>query len=235
MSVLGKISSRFRRETQVSRANPTRNGECTEFETDAWSLSRFVDEKLVPVVDVHPFPLNELMLMAAAVCRIRPALIFEWGTHIGKSARAFHETATHYGIACQIHSVDLPDDTPHVEHPSGERGRLVRGIEQVHLHQGDGVEVSLSIWQRSGRSLPVLFFVDGDHSVDSVYRELSGIVAEVGKPNVLLHDSFYQSSESKYNVGPHQAIERTLQEYPGRFRRLDSGLGLPGMTLLYPA
>ena len=60
-------------------------------------------------------------------------------------------------------------------------------------------------------------------------------MAEVGKPNVLLHDSFYQSSESKYNVGPHQAIERTLQEHPGRFRRLDSGLGLPGMTLLYPA
>jgi hypothetical protein len=54
-------------------------------------------------------------------------------------------------------------------------------------------------------------------------------------PVVLLHDAFYQSEKSGYNVGPYRAIERVLREHAGRFKRVDSGLGLPGMTLLYAA
>jgi hypothetical protein len=85
---------------------------------------------------------------------------------VGKSARAFYEITGHYGIPSEIHSVDLPDDAEHVEHPSRHRGRMVRGLDRVHLHR---------------------------------------------------------------------AIETALAEDPKRFRRLDSGIGLPGMTLLYPA
>lgn len=230
MSLFDKFIGR-----ELPRTDPSRNRECTEFEVDAWQLSSFVMERLVPVVGTHPFPLHELMLLSGAVCRFRPPHIFEWGTHIGKSARAFYETVRHYGIASEIHSVDLPDDIEHVEHPSSERGRLVRGLERVHLHQGDGVDVSLALWTKAGRPEPALFFVDGDHSEQSVYRELSSIVGRVSRPLVLLHDAFYQSPQSGYNVGPHRAIERVLAEHPGRFRRLDSGLGLPGMALLYPA
>lgn len=232
---LRRLAARLRRGAQGSAADVVRNPTCTEFEVDAWQLSAFVAEKLVPVVGTHPFPLHELMLMSAAVCRVRPAQIFEWGTHVGKSARAFYEIAAHFGVPCAVHSVDLPDDVAHVEHPSGERGRMVRGLESVHLHQGDGVEVSLSVWRDAGRPAPVLFFVDGDHSRQSVYRELSAIVAAVPAPAVLLHDAFYQSEGSGYNVGPHEAIVQVLGEAPGRFRRIDSGLGLPGMTLLIPA
>lgn len=235
MSLITRLASSFRKQPQPSRSDPTRNPQCTEFEVDAWHLSSFVVDKLVPVVGVHPFPLNELMLLSAAVCRVKPRQIFEWGTHIGKSARAFHETALHFDIACEIHSVDLPDDVAHVEHPSSERGKLVRGLPRIHLHQGDGVDVSLRIWRESGRQSPVLFFLDGDHAMESVLRELSRIVAEVPDAAILLHDSFYQSPAANYNVGPHRAIEAVLRERPGRFRRLDSALGLPGMTLLYPA
>jgi hypothetical protein len=70
--------------------------------------------------------------------------------------------------------------------------------------------------------------------MESVFRELSRIVAEIPDAAVLLHDTFYQSADANYNVGPHRAIEAVLRERPGRFRRLDSALGLPGMTLLYP-
>ena len=97
------------------------------FEINGWAISQFVLAKLVPVVGVHPFPLHELMLMSAAICRLRPAQVFEWGTHTGKSARVFHECAADYGIALQIHSVDLPDRVNHVEHPHEGRGRFVRG------------------------------------------------------------------------------------------------------------
>jgi cephalosporin hydroxylase len=234
MNLLDKFLGRSSR-TAVSRSNPMKNPGCTQFEVDAWQLSGFVLERLVPVVGIHPFPLTELMLLAGAVCRQRPSHIFEWGTHIGKSARAFYEITSYYGIPSEIHSVDLPDETEHVEHPSSERGRMVRGLDRVHLHQGDGVDTSLAIWRKAAEPNSVLFFVDGDHAEKSVYRELSAIVGAVAKPAVLLHDAFYQSPESSYNVGPYQAIERVLAEHRGRFKRLDTGLGLPGMTLLYPA
>lgn len=219
----------------LAKADPSRNRNCSELEVDAWQLSSFVVERLVPVVGLHPFPVHELMLLSATVCRFRPSYIFEWGTHIGKSARAFYEVTHHYGIVSEIHSVDLPDDLGHVEHPSRERGRMVRGLPHVHLHQGDGLNVSLSIWTDAGMPGEALFFVDGDHSEKSVYRELSAIVQQVQRPVVLLHDAFYQSPQSGYNVGPYRAIEAVLKQYPGRFKRVDSGLGLPGMTLLYAA
>jgi hypothetical protein len=224
-----------RRFLPLSRENPAKNPTCSEFEVDNWAISQYVLEKLVPRVGIHPFPLNELMLMVAAVCRLRPAQIFDWGTNIGKSARVFYECTTHYGIDAEIHSTDLPDEVGHVEHPRHKRGELVRGLPRVYLHLGDGVATSLEIWNTAGRKPRPLFLVDGDHRYESVFRELGLIVSEVPDPGILLHDSFYQSKGSGYNVGPHQAIEDTLSAVPGRFRRLHSGLGLPGMTLLYPA
>jgi len=222
-----------RRSRTLSTTSPAKNPACAEFEVDNWAVSRFVLANLIPAVGVEPFPLHELMLMSSAVCRLRPPQIFEWGTHVGKSARVFYECARHYGIAVQIHSVDLPDEVDHVEHPQGLRGRLVRGLPGVHLHQGDGLEVSFSVWRASGRVPAPLFFIDGDHAYESVLRELSAVASEIPGASALLHDTFNQSSGSGYNVGPHRAIEEVLRTHPGRYRRIDSGLGLPGMTLLY--
>jgi len=218
----------------VSTDDPSKIAGRTEFEVDVWALSRFVLAKLVPIVGIEPFPLHELMLMAAAVCRLKPAQIYEWGTHVGKSARVFYGCATHYGIPTQIHSVDLPDDVAHVEHPQELRGRMVHGLRGVHLHQGDGLDVSLAIWRQNGCLPSPLFFIDGDHSYESVLRELSAVAAEIPNASALLHDTFNQSPGSGYNVGPHRAIEDVQRAYPGRYGKIESGLGLPGMTLLYP-
>ena len=219
---------------RLSRQNPTKNPDCTEFEVDNWAVSQFVLGRLVPAVGTQPFPLHELMLFVAAVCRLRPTQIFEWGTHIGKSARIFYETTNHYRIDAQIHSVDLPDAVDHVEHPGSERGRLVRGLPRVSLYQGDGLSTSLELWQKGGWRRAPFFLLDGDHSYESVLRELREITREVPDATILVHDAFYQSKESGYNVGPHEAIEKVLAETPGRYRKLHSGMGLPGLTLLYP-
>lgn len=215
--------------TLLSRsASPVANASAEAFEVVPTELSRFVLTRLVPIVGVSPFPLNELMLMSAAVVRLRPTHLFDWGTHIGASARVFWETARRYDIAAEIHSIDLPDDASHVEHPGGKRGRLVRGKPGVHLHQGDGLDVSLALCARLRPERP-LFFVDGDHSYESVKRELTGITGHVKSPTILLHDTFWQSAESGYNVGPAKAIS----EFRDRFKILELQLGLPGMTLLY--
>ncbi len=66
-------------------------------------------------------------------------------------------------------------------------------------------------------------------------RELEAIVANVADPKVLLHDTFFQSPDSGYNVGPHLAIRDVLEALPAarRLRILETKTGLPGMTLVY--
>jgi cephalosporin hydroxylase len=213
-------------------ADPVRNAGAEVFEVDLWILSRFLIDRIVPVLGIHPYPLNEQLLMIAAACRIRPGVIFEWGTHIGASARLFHECRKAFGLAYDIHSIDLPPDVSHVEHPGAGHGRLVRGLVGVHLHRGDGVTVALEQWGLLGRPPRPLFFLDGDHAYETVRRELAAILDAVADASVLVHDAFYQSAESGYNVGPSRAVEDIVARSPSRFTVIASGLGLPGMILL---
>ena len=38
-----------------------------------------------------------------------------------------------------------PDDIEHIEHPGNQRGIKVKGLKNVILHQGDGLNTSLDI------------------------------------------------------------------------------------------
>ena len=96
------------RSRTLSTTSPAKNPACAEFDVDNWAVSRFVLANLIPAVGVEPFPLHELMLMSAAVCRLRPPQIFEWGTHVGKSARVFYECTRHYGIAVSAVASVIP-------------------------------------------------------------------------------------------------------------------------------
>jgi len=214
--------------------NPVVNHESSCFEVNNWIISDFVLEVLAPVVGVHPFPLNELMLMASAVCRFRPSHIFEWGTNIGKSARIFYETARAFNIQTEIHSVDLPEKVHHEEHPGRKRGKLVHGIEGITLHLGDGLSVSMEILSTATSLNRPLFFLDGDHAYESVKRELDSITASCPDSPILIHDTFFQSDDSGYNIGPHKAVTDVLFSLSGRYLRMQTDTGLPGMTLLYP-
>ncbi|MDD2851999.1 MAG: class I SAM-dependent methyltransferase [Desulfuromonadaceae bacterium] len=234
MKIINWINKiRGKKTLELNRSSGELNRICGEFEVDNWAVSRFVMDRLLPVVGIHPFPLNEQMLMVAAVCRLQPTHIFEWGTNIGKSARLFYETCTALGMATEIHSIDLPDDIEHAEHPHAKRGYLVRGMAQVKLHLGDGLDTSLEILRNSPemKARP-LFFVDGDHGYTSVQRELAGIVEHVPQAHILLHDTFYQSDESGYNTGPYRAIAELLRDCD-QYRVVSQNIGLPGMTLLW--
>jgi hypothetical protein len=206
----------------IPTQDPAVNIHCDEFEVNNWIISEFLASTLVPIVGVHPFPLNELFLMVSAVCRLKPDYIVEWGTHLGKSARIFYETSKRFGLDIAIHSVDLPDDTAHQEHPGLQRGVLVKGLHEVTLHHN-----------RIGKTSSMLVFIDGDHTHASVKRELTGVMAHMPDANILLHDTFYQSEKSGYNVGPYTAIAEAMAVAPNRYRRLSTDTGLPGMTLLY--
>jgi hypothetical protein len=132
-----------------------------------------------------------------------------------------------FELAFEIHSIDLPADMMHVEHPGMEHGRLVRGLPGVHLHRGDGVTVALAQWEQLGRPAKPLFFVDGDHAYESVLRELDMIFATVPDGSALVHDAFFQSAQSCYNVGPARAVDTIVARHSSRLTSLTSGLNPP--------
>jgi len=228
---IGKLGRGLR--TGKSFTDLTPNAKGSEFEVDKWLISQFIVSRLVPIVGVHPYPLDELLLMAAAVCRLKPTHIFEWGTHLGKSARIFYETSKQFGINSKIHSIDLPDIAQHREHPGRRRGVLIRRIRGIKLYQGDGLDESMRILANLQKDIKPLFFLDGDHEYESVIRELTGIMTAVSGASILVHDTFYQSAESGYNLGPHRAIQDALRTIPNHYCRISTNTGLPGMTLLY--
>lgn len=199
-------------------------------ECDAPELGRFVWHRLLPVVDASPYPPHELMLMCAAVVHLRPDVIVEWGTHIGVSARVFFEVAQAYGVATQVHSIDLPPDVEHGEHPGASRGRLVRHLP-VTLHEGDGPVVAQALL-RTARN--PLVFIDGDHRYESVLRDGRLVLQAAPNAALLFHDTFFQPG-SGYNHGPYEASRALVREF-GRedCQIIETHLGPPGLTLVLP-
>ena len=223
----------FKTFQSKSFEDPAKNLNSSEFEVNNWIVSDFVVNHLVPIVGFHPFPLNELMLMTATVCRFKPEMIFEWGTNIGKSARIFHEISTAFKLKTEIHSIDLPDNVFHNEHPQNNRGKMVKHIKSVTLHQADGIACSLDLIKQKKPKGKILFFVDGDHSYDSVKKELETILQYAPDAIVLLHDTFYQSEDDNYNIGPYKAIKEVMSLKNDLYQIVSTNMGLPGMSLVY--
>ncbi len=210
-----------------------KNADFHRFGVDAWATSEFIQRRLVSIVGARPYPLNELMLMVAAVCGFSPTHIFEWRTHEGKSARIFAEAIKACDLSSEVHSIDLPGDVDQVKHPGDQRNKYVKGISNVFLWQGDGVERAHEIIE--GLPLPcrALFFLDGDHSYKSVLRELTVIFEHYPNAAVLLHDTFYQEG-SDHSTDSYQAIRKFVEDRKGHYEEITTNLGCPSMTLLIP-
>lgn len=221
----------FNKSKEFENSVPAHKG--NEFEVNNWIISDFIINRLAPVVGFHPFPLNELMLMTSAVCYFKPEFIFEWGTNIGKSARVFYEITEAFKIKAHIHTIDLPDDVFHNEHPKHNRGIMVKNLPRVTLHQADGLKRSFELIEKHKPKGRVLFFVDGDHSYETVKNELQTILTHYPDALVLLHDTFYQSEASGYNVGPYKAIKEIMASRGDAYAQIATNMGLPGMTLVY--
>ena len=109
----------------------------------------------------------------------------------------------------------------------------MRGLGNVHLYQGDGLDVAVALYKKQP-SLRTLVFIDGDHSYESVKRELANVIEAMPNAVVLLHDTFYQSEDSGYNIGPHKAVAELMEVHSDKYMLKNTDLGLPGMTMLFP-
>jgi cephalosporin hydroxylase len=110
---------------------------------------------------------------------------------------------------------------------------FVKGLNNVTLHQGDGLDTSLKLYRKNQKICNALFFLDGDHSYSSVTRELNGITRQVENPILVIHDTFYQSPEANYNIGPYKAIVDFLASSTKNYEILSTNTGLPELTVLF--
>jgi cephalosporin hydroxylase len=233
MNLINIIKTAYNQKILREYPDPVINQNSTEFEVNNWIISDFVIRELIPFVGIYPFPVNEQFLLTAIVCRFKPDHVFEWGTNVGKSARIFHEIRNHFKIPFQIHSIDLPDNIDHEEHPHNQRGMYIHGLTNLILYQGDGLDTSLEICRKNQKIRNPLFFLDGDHSYLSVKRELNGIIRQVKNPIFIIHDTFYQSPEAHYNIGPYSAIKEFLVTSNENYDMLSTNTGLPGLIVLF--
>lgn len=209
---------------------PTHLGQL--FEVDNWIISQFVLKVLIPIVGYKPFPLPELQLMVAAVTYFKPTHLFDWGTHIGKAARIFWEARQAFNLNYLQYSIDLPESVDHPEHPHQKRGQLINRIPEINQIEGDGVTEAVRLCTTTSSHHP-FFFLDGDHQYSTVKRELGMLIRDIPNPIILVHDTFMQDKISIYNLGPAKAIEGFHHHHP-QYQLLETNLGLPGMSLLYP-
>jgi predicted O-methyltransferase YrrM len=200
----------------------------TKFEVDCWALSELLLNRVIPKIGVRPYPLNEQMLMAAAVAFVEPKLIIEWGTHLGKSARLFWETKEALGLDCKIYTIDSME-TDHPEFPGAARGKHLGGtdVEQI---VGDGAAVAADLLNNTTER--VLVYVDGDHSRETTKRDLALWSKLPPGSGLLAHDVLFQTPSS-YNIGPWQSLQELIEAEESTISHIQwQLLGLPGMALV---
>src|SRR5437899_12454528 len=90
-----RIAIRVYRLSKGKTLDPALNVHCSEFEVNNWLIYEFIFQKLVPIVGVTPYPINELALMVSAVCRLKPTHIFQWRPDIGRASRILYQTEKH--------------------------------------------------------------------------------------------------------------------------------------------
>jgi predicted O-methyltransferase YrrM len=198
------------------------------FEVDCWILSEILLDRVIPKIGISPYPLNEQMLMAAAVAYVQPKIIIEWGTHVGISARLFWEVKEALGLNCHIYTIDSMNQS-HPEFPGAARGKYLSSTDVKQI-VGDGAETANKLLEDVFES--VLVYVDGDHSRESVKRDLAIWDKLPQGSGILAHDVFYQTP-STYNVGPWQSFQELLQAQKSNISQVQwQLLGLPGMAFV---
>lgn len=197
------------------------------FEVDCWVLSEILLDRVIPKIGISPYPLNEQMLMAAAIAFVKPKIIIEWGTHVGISARLFWEVKKALSLNCQIYTIDSMNPN-HPEFPGAKRGIYLHKTDIKQL-TGDGVVIASKLLENICN--PVLVYVDGDHSREATKEDFAIWDKLPSKSGILAHDVFFQTP-SNYNIGPWLSFQELVQQKSDISQVQWQLLGLPGMVFM---
>ena len=230
-----RIVEQFRRVLDTLRGSSPANSTAREgrlsgappqmLEVDK-SLASQVVLKLVEIVGYRPYPLDELLLMAAAFQYHQPEVVIDIGTHVGKSARIWYELSRRLHTETTIHTVDSCDPN-HPEYPGKSLGVFIRGAS-VKQHIEDGYTCAYDLINKNSTA-SFLVFLDSDHTYENVRRELE-LAKRMQRGCLLVHDTFYQPG-SLYNHGPYFALQHFVRDWPVK-QVFHLHTGLPGMSYL---
>lgn len=179
---------------------------------------------LIEALEIPGYGMDEVSMMEIAVMEIRPEFIGEWGTNRGSSARIFHELCKLHRITTTIATVELPLRLAPLDrdHSGVSSGEMIKGQPIVQL-QGDGVTEALLEWVYRNKPERTLFFLDGDHLKENVFREIVSISRMAPKATMLLHDT---------KDGPGQAARDFVARFPDLYDtvELQSQAGMIRLT-----
>lgn len=173
---------------------------------------------------------DEVGFLAETVFELEPDFICEWGTNRGSSARIFYEACQMLDVVPVIHTIELPNKLAPVtpDHPGIQTGMFLRGLKGVSRHRGDGATEALKLYRQASPSRP-LIFLDGDHSFETVYKELAMVLSEMPNAVVVLHDTNHPMIPGP--TGPTEALSVLNID---RYRKTEL-LSQAGMVRLWPA
>ncbi len=149
-----------------------------------------------------------------------PSRILEIGTHIGASTVHLAAAALH-GQSTYLKSVDLSDvNDPEIEpwRKAGATRSPRKMVEEIGAGEKVEFKVGSSLEYLAGQETSYDFiFLDGDHSAETVYREIPLAMARIRQGGViLLHDYFprHRPFHRRCHVspGPCLAVDRLIAE-----------------------
>lgn len=163
---------------------------------------------------------GDRLALAHLVYRLRPRKILEIGTHAGASTLSMALALEVLGDGA-IETVDITDVNDPDERriarldPRSNPSQLLQASQvgsRVRFVVSDGLEYL----KRAGDTYDMIF-LDGDHSAETVYREIPAALNRLALNGVvLLHDYFPRGrplwSDGRVEQGPWLAVQRLQAE-----------------------
>jgi hypothetical protein len=157
--------------------------------------------------------------MHDTVALVKPDRIFDWGTNVGASARIFHEATDAH---CIVETIDLPKVLEPLDRDHAGTHTGLHLVPEIRQHRGDGVTEAIRLCAIWNPERP-LFFLDGNHLHENVFREIWSIHKFCPRGVLLVHDT---------NQQPGDAVRKWQHRYGGY--RVDVLNSQAGMARLIP-
>ena len=152
---------------------------------------------------------------------LKPDKVLEVGTHIGASTLYFALALKANGNAGKVTTVDILDVNDPVSGPWKQIGSRMAPRDFANqldcLRQIEFIaEKALDYMRRTEKSFDFIF-LDGDHSSQAVYQEISAALSLLRPGGVILLHDYYPDNKAIFPddniiVGPFHALRRIMRE-----------------------
>ena len=159
------------------------------------------------------------------VCYFKPQSMLEIGTHIGAStvniASGLDHNKKHHHIKTQFSTLDIRDvncekDKPWLKFDSANSPQSMLESLDLSIDTKFINQSSIDYFENTDEKYD-LIFLDGDHSAQTVYKEVPKALKCLNKDGIILLHDYFRKGESAnpnndFNSGPYLGIQRHITE-----------------------